>query len=118
MTKMLTRAVLGAAACLVATAGTAGAADLLEIKVPFEFVAHGQTFPAGQYTLERNDFAPSVFMIRGENGNTAGAFVATVPANGPHPAGNMPAVQFKRHENQYRLVSIWESATDGQRLVN
>jgi hypothetical protein len=29
----------------------------------------------------------------------------------------MPAVQFKRYENVYRLSSIWESATDGLSLI-
>jgi hypothetical protein len=116
MKKMLMRAAFGAAAWLIVT-GTAGAADLLQVKVPFPFMVHGRTFPAGQYTVEREDFARSVFLIRGEGGNKIGTFVATKPAESAHPS-DMPSLQFKRHENEYRLDSIWESADDGQAVVN
>jgi hypothetical protein len=34
------------------------------------------------------------------------------------PGGNRPSLQFVRHENQYKLSSIWESANDGLTLVN
>jgi hypothetical protein len=66
MSKILKRSVLGAVACLLATAGAARAQDVLDVKVPFPFVVRGQTFPAGQYTIERAAASGSVLLIRGE----------------------------------------------------
>ena len=40
------------AAALLLTAGPAGASTM-DVKVPFSFVVHGQTLPAGQYLDER-----------------------------------------------------------------
>ena len=108
---------LGALACLAATAGTARAADAIEVKVPFPFVVHGQTFPAGQYTIEREGMGQSVLLIRGDKGNKAVAFVSTQPADGHDPAGDTPALTFKRHENQYRLTEVWEGGSEGQTLM-
>jgi hypothetical protein len=59
---------------------------------------------------------PSVLLIRGENGAATGMFVLTRPAAGRDPAGETPALTFNRYENQYRLVRVWESASQGQEL--
>ena len=39
--------------------------------------------------------------------------IATVPAGGHDPSGNRPSLTFVRHENEYKLSAIWESANDG-----
>jgi len=117
MWKILTRSVLGAIACVVVTAGNAAAADMVDVKVPFPFVANGHTFPAGQYTIERAGTGTSVLLIRGDKHNRTAAFVSTTPADGRDPAGDRPALTFTRHENQYRLSAVWESATEGQTLM-
>jgi hypothetical protein len=110
---------LGALMCLAATAATASAQDVLDVKIPFPFVVKGQSFPAGQYTIERAAMNNSVLLIRGERGTKAAAFVAMRPTDDRQaPAGDMPALQFKRHENQYRLSSVWESSTDGLSVMN
>jgi hypothetical protein len=106
---------LGALMCLAATAGSARAQDTLAVKVPFDFMANGHMLPAGSYTITRDDMASSVFMIRGDKG---GAFVATVPAAGHDPSGNQPSLTFVRHENQYKLSTIWESARNGLTLMD
>ena len=101
---------LGALMCLAATAGRALAQDTLEVKVPFSFMVNGHTLPAGNYTITRDSTAASVYLIRGDK---VGTFVATVPAGGHDPSGNRPSVTFVRHENEYKLSAIWESANDG-----
>ena len=118
MTKMLTKMVLAVAACVLMTAARANASDVLDVKVPFPFVVHGQSFPAGQYTLERNELGTSVFLIRGEKNNHASTFLKTVPAAGQDPSGDKPSLGFTRHENQYRLTQIWESRDEGQDVMN
>jgi hypothetical protein len=118
MRSILTKSLIGALAGVLVTAGTAAAADVLEAKVPFSFVANGQSFPAGQYTIERAGSNPSVLLIRGENGIHAAAFVATRPADNHAPGRDMPVLQFTKHENQYRLSAVWESASDGRTVMD
>jgi hypothetical protein len=120
MRSIMRNAVLTASAILLCAAGTARASTstVLEANVPFSFVVNGQNFPAGKYTVQRDDMLSSVVLIRGENGNHMAAFVSTTPDGGHDPAGSQPALTFKRHENQYRLSSIWESANEGWDVGN
>jgi hypothetical protein len=116
MQSVLKRATLLAAALLVAAGGTARAA-VVDVKVPFPFVVKGQQFSPGEYRLERDQTDSSVMLIRGEKGNTARMFVLTTPAAGQDPAGDKPAVTFRRYENQYRLTNIWESSNQGREIT-
>ena len=105
--------VLLGASLLVAGVATSAEASSLEVKVPFSFVVHGKTFPAGQYMIERND--SSVVLIRGEKGTHGFTFVPVIPAGGHDPAGSVPAVSFKRDDEhqQYRLSTMWDSDNEG-----
>ena len=57
MRSVLRRSTLLAVAFLVLAGAHANAADSnpLEVKVPFPFVVHGKTLPAGRYRVERAD---------------------------------------------------------------
>ena len=101
---------------LMVAAGTARAATV-DVKVPFAFIVEGHTLPAGQYRVESETTDPSVLLIREENGAKAAMFVLTQPAAGHDPAGDTPVLTFDRYENQYRLVSIWESKDQGQAIT-
>ena len=106
-------AMLGAS--LLLASGTARAAEVLEVTVPFPFLVNNHTFPAGHYRIEEDSLAgPSVLLIRGMHTPQA-TFVLTQTASGRGP--NKPALQFERYENQYRLSNVWESPTDGQSVV-
>lgn len=100
------------AACVVVATGSARASTF-DVKVPFPFVVHGQTLPAGQYSVIDNG---GLVQVRGEKGNHANTFFLIIPASGHDPAGNTPAVTLRRYENQYRLTGIWESATQGREV--
>ena len=115
MRSIMTKSVVLAGAFVLVAGAAANAAmsDVVEVKVPFSFVANGQSFPAGQYMVERDDLSSSVLLIRGEKGNHTAALVATIPAGGHDPAGTVPTLVFKRGENQYRLSSVWESGEEG-----
>jgi hypothetical protein len=113
--------VLAGAFLLVAGATThAAAASVVEVKVPFSFVVHGKNFPAGQYMVETNDQS-SVLLIRGEKkeNRTAYALAAITPDRRHDPAGQVPALSFKRDDetNQYRLSSVWDSEGEGHSLT-
>lgn len=100
-----------AAVLIVLGAGTASAQDLVTVKVPFPFEVRGRVLPAGTYTLQDDH---GILLIRGEYG-THGAVVAlTTPAGGQDPSGGTPALTFVRHENEYRLASVWESKDRGE----
>jgi hypothetical protein len=109
------KAVLLAVGLVMFVGGTASAATV-DVNVPFPFIVQGRTMPAGQYLVQSDAIDSSVLLIREENGTNAGMFVVTRPASGHDPAGDTPALTFNRYENQYRLVSIWESAEQGQEI--
>jgi hypothetical protein len=112
MGSKLMRAGVLTVACMVLATGSARASTV-EVKVPFPFVVRGQTLPAGRYSV--NDDG-GVVQIRGEKGNHAIVYFLTIPADGHDPAGNTPALTFRRDEHQYRLTGIWESASQGREL--
>jgi len=120
MRSIMRNAVLTAGAILLCAAGSARASTstVLEANVPFSFVVNGENFPAGRYTVRRDDMSSSVVLIRGEKGNHMAALVFTRPDGGHDPAGSQPALTFKRHENQYQLSSVWQSESEGWDVVN
>jgi hypothetical protein len=100
------------AAFMVLATGSARASTV-QVKVPFSFIVHGQTLPAGQYLVNDDE---GIVQLLGEKGNHASMFVFTVPASGHDPAGNTPALTFRHHDNQYWLTDIWRSATQGREV--
>jgi hypothetical protein len=115
MRSMMRKSAVLAGACLLVAGATANvaASSVLEVEVPFSFVVNGRTLPAGHYMVERDELSPSVLLIRGEKGNHSATFVSTIPAGGQDPAGTVPTLTFTRHENEYRLSSVWESGSEG-----
>ena len=113
MWAVVKRSIVIGAGCLAVASGTAyaGYTDVLEVKVPFSFVVNGQTMPAGQYEVIRDDDASAVMILRGEHGNTASAILNTRPASGEGPGRNQAALQFKKVEKEYQLSNVW--TTDG-----
>ena len=115
MRSAIRKSVMVGAALLVAS-GTARASERIEVNVPFPFLVNHEMFPAGHYMVEEDSVSgPSVLFIRGMH-NPEAAFVLTREASGRGPS--KPALQFERHENQYRLSNVWESPTQGQMVVN
>ena len=102
-------------AALLVLAGRTAQAATIEASVPFPFVVHGQSLPAGRYLV--TDMGNGVVEIVGERGVRAGMYAMTVPAAGHDPAGKTPSLTFKRDETQYRLSSIWESGTVGRAIA-
>jgi len=119
MRSIIRSAMLTAGAILLCATGTARASTttVLKVNVPFSFVVNGQTFPAGTYTVQRDDMSSSFVMIRGAWGTHALAIVSTTPDGGHDPSGSQPVLTFKRGEHEYRLSSIWQSADDGLDVV-
>ena len=107
---------LFALAFIVSFAGSARADDVMNVKVPFEFVVGNRSFPAGLYEVGTVTLGSGVFAIRGAD-NTLASVAMTIPANGRDPVGSRPALVFHRYENTYRLSQIWESNTKGRALT-
>jgi hypothetical protein len=113
MKSIIKRTGLLAAAFVVCLAGSAQAGPV-EVKVPFPFVVHGTTLPAGQYRVTNDG---RLVLLQGEKGNTAAMFVLANPAGGRDPAGEKSVLIFKRDETQYRLTDIWEDGSQGLEIV-
>jgi hypothetical protein len=88
---------------LVAMAGHAQSSLPLRAYVPFDFVAGGATFKAGQYTVNQNNFGPT--NIRSADGK-ASAFLTASALQG---AGAQSASRliFNRYGSTYQLAQIW-----------
>jgi hypothetical protein len=107
-----------AAVFLGVCAGSAHAEEVT-VKVPFPFVVHGQTLPAGEYVVAPATDDSAVMIIRGGNPrHESMALVETIPADGHDQAGDTPSLTFRHVENEYRLSTIWESGTEGRALLN
>jgi len=103
------------AAVLVVGATGVARADTMDVKVPFPFVVHGQTLPAGDYRVE---IEGPVVLLRGEHHNKTTIIFTTMPAAGQDPAGDTPVLTFRRGETEYRLADIWESGSMGGTVRN
>jgi hypothetical protein len=118
MRSITNKSMVLAGAFLLVAGATAHAepSSVVEVRVPFSFVVQGKTLPAGQYMVERD--GSSVLLIRGEKGNHAFSFAPITHAGGHDPAGDVPALSFKRDDetNQYRLSSVWDSDLEGWSL--
>ena len=114
MSSVIKRAIV-AVVVLLASAVVAQA-ETLEVKVPFAFIVGSTQMPAGTYRLERGSMSSSVMLIRGENGNTAQAFVLTTPLKGGSPVRDEPALVFVPDETANRLTQVWGSPTSGQEV--
>ena len=86
---------------------------MVEAKVPFDFVVHGKTLPAGDYLLERDDNQPALLFIRGKDGAHTNMIVLTEPAGDHDPAGDQPALRFTRRGSEYWLADVWRSRNEG-----
>jgi hypothetical protein len=118
MRSIVRTSVMFAGALLLFAGANANAAEgySFEVKVPFPFVVTGQSFPAGQYMVEEEANGTSL-LLRGEKGNHAVTFLTTIRASRQEPAGTDPALTFTRSENQYWLSSVWESGSEGWRVM-
>ena len=119
MRSLLSKSVLIASAVVLlgGVAARADAQDAVKVKVPFPFVVHGQTLPAGEYRIERLELEPSILFIESTTNVNQAVFVATMPAAGHDPQKDRPVVTFARHENEYVLSNVWESSDEGQTVI-
>ena len=111
---IITRAGLIAAGPFGSAVGAARA-ETLDVKVPFPFVVHGQTLPAGDYRVETDG---PIVLLRGEHGSKIGIVFTLEPARGQDPAGDVPVLTFTKGETQYRLSDVWEGASKGGSVRN
>lgn len=100
------------AACSLAGAGTARAATLADISVPFPFTVEGKALPAGHYQVERLGEDPAALTIRDAQQHV-GTVVLAVPAEGTDPSGDAPAMTFVKGAHGYELRRLWTDRHDG-----
>ncbi len=104
MQSILHRIVLASAAIMIAALATRPAvAETTTIKIPFSFTVAGATFPAGDYSLSRDDFAN--FVTLAPKG-LARSFSTVVGPGSPHPADQKVALKFDAVGGDHVLQSI------------
>lgn len=100
---------------LLAVAVPTHAQTRVVAQIPFDFIVHGQEFPAGTYEVRLSDTADGIALIDNLKSNVS-IFTITIPAGGTDPAGEQPALVFEHRENRYVLAQIWESRREGEVL--
>jgi hypothetical protein len=113
---LIKRSLVAATLIMGAASGRASAQDVIDVKVPFDFVVSGQTFHAGTYVLTMNASSEGVMLLRGDHGKAI-TFALTIPASGHDPAGEQPALVFNRYENRNVLSQVWENGTEGRAIA-
>ena len=85
--------------------------NILQVKVPFAFVAGGKRLPARTYTLRLSESGQIVFVL----GPSQSSMFSGVPA-GTLAYGSKPTLMFKRYGADEYLVGI-ETAEMGSRSI-
>jgi alkylation response protein AidB-like acyl-CoA dehydrogenase len=119
MQSIMRTSLLLAGAVLLLDGAAARAVDFqnMTAKVPFPFVVHDKTLPAGKYLLQRDESNTALLLISNENGRHVGSFVLTNPAAGHDPEGDKACLAFTRQGDTYRLSNVWESRDDGISVI-
>jgi hypothetical protein len=104
------------ASMILLAAGSATAAPAMDVKVPFPFAVKDQILPAGQYRVERDEYDPTVVIIKGEGGVHTSLILRTIEAPGVDPAGDKSALVFTHGPDGYRLKDVWDDRHDGREL--
>ena len=102
----VTAILLGAGAR--AQAGT----PLMDAVVPFPFVVNGHTMPAGKYTVERDDVASSVLVLRGDGKHHPEVFIPTIQEETRPTARRQPTLTFERQGDHYRLAQVRDDESE------
>jgi hypothetical protein len=78
--------------------------------VPFGWQANGHQFPAGKYTINKEESSP-VLSIRNEHGK--GTFLMTGAASG---SDTSPRMVFHRYGDHYFLAEVWAPGAIGSKV--
>jgi hypothetical protein len=86
----------------------------LKADVPFNFIIHGATLPAGEYTIQGLGNGPAI-AIRGPNPN-ATTLVLTQRCSSIDAAKQSKLV-FHRYGDRYFLAQLWVAGSDSGRQL-
>jgi hypothetical protein len=78
--------------------------QVIKVSVPFSFEVYGQSFPAGTYSLLRNE--PNVLLLRDANGRSLATIltVSIVANNAPTTA----KLNFRNEGGRHVLARVWQ----------
>jgi len=89
------------AVAAVAAAPCAQASDILNVKVPFEFVLAGQPLPSGEYQFVKSDYPGAVQVYSKARGRMVTAVCMAAPTTMPEVG-----LLFHKHGEQHFLKLI------------
>jgi hypothetical protein len=94
----------GALLASAAIAPSASAADALRVSVPFDFIAGGQTMPAGEYIVAKMS-SSGLIMVQGR-ANKRSAALITMPSGYSGAASADPGLTFNSTGTRHVLSSV------------
>ncbi|HEX8337031.1 MAG TPA: hypothetical protein VF621_09895 [Pyrinomonadaceae bacterium] len=105
MKKQTTRALLGlAAALMLAVAANAQVLHVVNIRVPFDFVAGEKQMPAGRYTVRRiKSDSEGALLIRSEDGRSTAVVLTNTGEKSPR---GRAALGFRQRGDRYFLAEV------------
>lgn len=81
------------------------ASNVIKVKVPFEFTAGRQTFPAGEYSLVGT--APYLLALRNAEGHVLASVITRSAESATAPTS--AKLTFYNDGGQYRLAQVWHA---------
>ena len=112
MKTMMRYAIPVAAILLSASARAQAGTPMMEAVVPFPFVVNGHTMPAGKYTVERDDVASSVLVLRGDGKHHPEVFLPAIHEETRKTADRQPTLTFERQGDHYRLAQVRDDESE------
>lgn len=91
-------------------AGPARAQSVVDAKVPFSFLIGHRAFAAGRYEVDID--RRGMVAVHGLDKPSAD-YSLSVAVAGHDPAGDRPSLVFRRYENTYQLIQVWNGRDDG-----
>ncbi len=88
-----------------------GQSGILQVKIPFDFVAGGKMLPAGNYKFSVSD--NFVTLSDRETGRTVGRFMVITRLAAEDRTNSMARVSFDVKEGKHFIEAVWPLQTDG-----
>jgi len=83
--------------------------------IPFEFVAHMKSLPAGEYAVSTISGLPGILAIRSQTTHESAVFFC-VGVEGSQ-SEQQPRLVFQRYGDQYYLSQVWTYSQQGNELL-
>jgi hypothetical protein len=93
---------------MIAAGEVAQAQQIMQVDIPFDFVAGGTTLPAGEYRVARLNGYSDVLVLRDQDDPRASIMIPTFTTEG-RQSKSRPTLVFHHYGDQYFLSQVWSA---------